>query len=75
MSEIFHVVASDIYAEKNSSPKTLHLGPSPSIISKRQQTGLIHYSEVRIARLGDYFIQRKIQNYSYNHQLSRPTFC
>ena len=36
MSEIFHEVASDQYAEKNSSPNTLHLGPSPSIISKRQ---------------------------------------
>ena len=36
MSEIFHEVASDQYAEKNSLPNTLHLGPSPSIISKRQ---------------------------------------
>ena len=36
VSEIFPVVASDQYAEKNSSPNTLHLGPSPSIISKRQ---------------------------------------
>ena len=35
--EIFPVVASGQYAEKNSSPNTLHLGPSPSIIiiSKR----------------------------------------
>ena len=59
VTKIFPVVASDQYAEKELSPNTLHLGPSPSIISKRQQTGLIHYSEVRIARLGDYFIQRK----------------
>ena len=36
VSEIFPVLASDQYAEKNSSPNTLHLGPSPSIISKRQ---------------------------------------
>ena len=36
VSKIFHVVASDQYNEKNSSPNTLHLGPSPSIISKRQ---------------------------------------
>ena len=36
VSEIFHVVASDQYPEKNSSPDTLHFGPSPSIISKRQ---------------------------------------
>ena len=36
MSEVFHVVASDQYAEKELSPNTLHLGPSPSIISKRQ---------------------------------------
>ena len=36
VSEIFHVVASDQYAEKNSSPSTLHLGSSPSITSKRQ---------------------------------------
>ena len=36
VSEIFHVVASDQYAGKNSSPDTLHLGPSHSIISKRQ---------------------------------------
>ena len=31
-----HVVASDQYAETNSSPNTLQLGPSPSIISIRQ---------------------------------------
>ena len=37
VSEIFHVyVASDQQAEKNSSFNTLHLGPSPIIISKRQ---------------------------------------
>ena len=36
VSEVFPVVPSDQYAEKNSSPNTLHLGPSPSIISKRQ---------------------------------------
>ena len=36
VSKIFHVVASDQYAGKNSSPNTLHLGPSQSIISKRQ---------------------------------------
>ena len=41
MSEIFPVVASDQYTEKDLSPKTLHLNPSPSIISKRQLTGLI----------------------------------
>ena len=36
VSEIFPVGASDEYAEKHLSPKSLHLGPSPSIISKRQ---------------------------------------
>ena len=41
MSEIFPVVASDQYTEKDLSPNTLHLNPSPSIISKRQLTGLI----------------------------------
>ena len=54
VSKIFPVVASDQYAEKGLSPNTLHLGPSPSIISKR----LIHYSEVHIARLGDLFKER-----------------
>ena len=49
VTKIFPVVASDRYAEKELSPNTLHLGPSPSIISKRQlQAGLIHYSEVHI---------------------------
>ena len=32
-SEIFPVAASDQYAEKKLSPNSLHLGPSPSIIS------------------------------------------
>ena len=36
VSKIFLVIASDQYAEKELSPNTLHLGPSPSIISKRQ---------------------------------------
>ena len=36
VSKIFPVVASDQYTEKKLSPNTLHLGPSPSIISKRQ---------------------------------------
>ena len=36
VSEIFPVVASDQYDEKELSPNTLHLDPSPSIISKRQ---------------------------------------
>ena len=36
VSEIFPVVASDQYAEKIFSPNSLHLSPSPSIISKRQ---------------------------------------
>ena len=36
VSKILPVVASDHYAEKELSPNTLHLGPSPSIISKRQ---------------------------------------
>ena len=36
VSEIVPVVASDQYAEKKSSLNTLHLGPSPSMISKRQ---------------------------------------
>ena len=36
VSKIFHVVVSDQYAEKYSLPNTLHLGPSPSSISKRQ---------------------------------------
>ena len=57
VSEIFLVVASDQYAEKKWSPNTLHLGPSPSIISKRP-TCLIHYCEVRIARLGESFKER-----------------
>ena len=35
VSKIFPVVASDRYAEKELSPNTLHLGPSPSIINKR----------------------------------------
>ena len=34
VSKIFPVKASDQYAEKELSPDTLHLGPSPSIISK-----------------------------------------
>ncbi len=58
LSKICPVVASDQYAEKELSPNTLHLGPSPSIISKTAATGLIHYSEVHIARLGDLFIER-----------------
>ena len=33
VSEIFPVAASDQYAEKKLSPNSLHLGPSPSIIS------------------------------------------
>ena len=36
VTKIFPGVASDQYAEKELSPNTLHLGPSPSIISKRQ---------------------------------------
>ena len=36
VTKLFPVVASDQYAKKELSPKTLHLGPSPSIISKRQ---------------------------------------
>ena len=36
LSKIFPVVASDQYAEKELSPNTLHLGPSSSIIRKRQ---------------------------------------
>ena len=36
VSKIFPVVASDQYTDKNSSLSSLHLGPSPSIISKRQ---------------------------------------
>ena len=36
VTKIFPVVASDQYAEKELSPNTLHLGPSPSIVSKRQ---------------------------------------
>ena len=36
VSKIFPVVASDQYAEKELSPNTMHLGPSPSIINKRQ---------------------------------------
>ena len=34
--EIIPVVAPDQYAEKKSLPSSLHLGPSPSIISERQ---------------------------------------
>ena len=36
VSKIFPVIASDQYAEKELPPNTLHLGPSPSIISKQQ---------------------------------------
>ena len=36
VSKIFPVVESNQYAEKELSSNTLHLGPSPSIISKRQ---------------------------------------
>ena len=36
VSEVFLGVASDQYVDRNSSPSTLHLGPLPSIISKRQ---------------------------------------
>ena len=36
VSEVFPVIASDQYAEKETTPNTLHLRPSPSIISKRQ---------------------------------------
>ena len=36
VTKIFPVVASDQYAEKELPPNTLHLGPSPSIISKWQ---------------------------------------
>ena len=35
VSEIFPVVA-EKYADKHSSPNSLYLGPSPSIISKEQ---------------------------------------
>ena len=34
VSEIFPVVASDQYAERNTSPNTLH--PWPNMISERQ---------------------------------------
>ena len=36
VTEISPVVASDQYAEKKWLPTSLHLSPSPSIISKRQ---------------------------------------
>ena len=36
VTKIFPVVASDQYAGKELSPNTLHLGPPPSIIGKRQ---------------------------------------
>ena len=36
VTEISPVVASDQYAEKKWLPSSLHLNPSPSIISKRQ---------------------------------------
>ena len=36
VSEIFPVVATDQHAEKNSSPNTLHVSPSPTIISEQQ---------------------------------------
>ena len=36
VTKIFPVVALGQYSEKELSPNTLHLGPSPSIISKRQ---------------------------------------
>ena len=53
VSKIFPVVASDQYAEKELSPNILHLGPSPSIISKRQLQ--VSSTVVKIRR----FIQRK----------------
>ena len=59
ISEIFHGVASDQPAQKNSASNTLHLGPSPSIISKRQlPISSTWNSEVHIARLGDLFKER-----------------
>ena len=73
LSKICPVVASDQYAEKELSPNTLHLGPSPSIISKTAATGLIHYSEVHIARLGDLFIERHKIIHTIISPLSRPT--
>ena len=51
--EIFHLAASDQYVEKYSSPNTLHLGPSPSIMSKRQPP--VSFTIVRHA-LHDYEI-------------------
>ena len=41
VSEIFPVAASDQYAEKYSSPNSLHHGPSPSIISNRYKASFL----------------------------------
>ena len=56
VSEVIPVAASDQYVENNSSPNTLHLGPSPSIISKRQ---LLVSSTVVRDTLHDYEIYSK----------------
>ena len=59
VSEIFPVLASDRNAENNLSPITLHLIPSPSMISKRQlPVSPTWNSEVHIARSGDLFKER-----------------
>ena len=59
VSEKCPVVRSDQYAENNWSPNTLHLSPSPSMISKRQlPVSSIWNSEVHTVRLGDLFQER-----------------
>ena len=58
VSKICSVVVKDQYAEKELSPNTLHRGPSPSIISKRQlqvSSTIVKYTG---ARLGDLFKER-----------------
>ena len=57
--EIVHVAALDQHAEKNSSPKTLHLSASLSMISKQQlpdSSTVVSY--IHIAGLGNVFEKR-----------------
>ena len=71
VSKIFPVVASDEYAEKELSPNTLHLGPSPRIISKRQLQ--VSSTIVKYTWHDKEIYSKKDINYSHSHHLSRPT--
>ena len=58
LSKNFRVVASDQHAERKNCPSTSRISPLPRMISKEHYIGLIHYSEVHVARLGDLFKER-----------------